>query len=59
MKKIAYIQPAIEMMVAETEQFIAGSPTGTNIEGLGISDTPADASEEGRARQLLFFEVFE
>ena len=58
MKKIAYIQPAIEIMEAETEQLLDVSPvSGTSISDLGVDETPT--SEEGHARQLLFFEVFE
>jgi len=53
MKKKAYIQPLMLTEQIETEQFIAISATGTNLEDLGVdNDTPTDA--EGHSRLLLF-----
>ena len=57
MKKTVYIQPLIESVNAETEQFIAASPaTGTSIPDLPVDNTPTD--EDGRVRGILdaFFE---
>ena len=57
MKKTVYIQPLIESVNAEAEEFIAASPaSGTNIPDLPVENTPTD--EEGRVRGILdaFFE---
>jgi hypothetical protein len=51
MKKFNYIAPTIEVadFVNESDM-LAGSPTGTNIEGLGIADEEAEQGMEGRSR---------
>lgn len=55
MKKKAYFKPLIEVTQIETEQFIAGSVTGTSIEGLGV-DNENPTEEDGRARLLFLFD---
>lgn len=52
MNKRIYIAPTIEIETALTELYIlAGSPKGTNIEGLGVSDEAASTEMVGRSRQ--------
>ena len=55
MKKTAYFKPLVEVTQIESEQFLAGSDAiGTNLEDLGIDNTPTD--EDGRVREIFFFE---
>ena len=51
MKKNEYISPSLEVTFIKTNiQILAGSPQGTNIAGLGISDQAAPNDMEGRSR---------
>ena len=51
MKKIHYIAPAISQE-AICIQLLAGSPKGTNIDDLGVSDQPAPGDMEGHSRNF-------
>ena len=54
MKKESYIQPIIEVMSMESEDFIATSLTDTNLNDLDVNPEPTDA--EGLVRSVLPFE---
>jgi len=57
MKKIAYIVPQMKELNLNTESdMLAGSPTGTSIEGLGV-DSEAEYEGEGRSKE--HFDVWE
>jgi hypothetical protein len=52
MKKNAYISPSVEITaIAICTHILEGSPTGTNIDDLGVSDTDAPEDMIGRGRR--------
>ena len=57
MKKIAYIVPQMKELNLNTESdMLAGSPKGTNIEGLSV-DSETEYESEGRSKE--HFNVWE
>ena len=51
MKKIAYIAPATLIVAIDAPQLLntISNPTGTNVDGLGVSDE--DYEDDGRSRR--------
>ena len=53
MKKNEYFSPSIVLIDSSTESdILASSPTGTNIDDLGVAKDDAPANMEGRSRSL-------
>lgn len=52
MKKLAYISPEIWVTLIDTKiHVLAGSPTGTDVEGLDVEEEDAPEDMEGRSRR--------